>query len=982
MPAYPALAEKLRSTIRGEVRFDAGSRATYSADASNYRQVPIGVVIPRSVEDIVETLRLCREFGAPILPRGGGTSQNGQCVNVAVVVDTSKYLNRVLEVDEAARTARVEPGAVCDVLRDAAEAHRLTFGPDPATHSRCTLGGMIGNNSCGAHSVMAGKTSENIESLEILTYDGARFWVGPTSDAELDSIIRDGGRRGEIYGKLKALRDQYADLIRAKFPKIKRRVSGYSLDQLLPENGFNVARALVGSEGTCVTVLQARTKLVKSPQGRVLLVLGYPDIYAAGDAVPRIMAHRPIALEGLDWRIIGGLRERGLRLNDIALLPEGQAWLMCELGADTREEAAQEARRIMAELSRTPNGPSSLLLEDPLLQTRIWGIRETGASATALSLAPDEPDPVVGWEDAAVEPARVGDYLREFQALIDKYHYKTSLYGHFGDGCIHARITFDLRSEEGIRTWRRFLMEAAELVVKYGGSLSGEHGDGQAKGELLPIMYGEELMQAFREFKAIWDPGNKMNPGKLIDAYPLDSNLRLGPDYRPAQPATRFVFPWDGRRFSRSLERCIGMGRCRAVAGGTMCPSYRATGEERYSTRGRSRLLFEMLQGEVVTEGWASDAVKEALDLCLACKGCKSDCPTHVDMATYKAEFLSHYYEGKARPRQAYSMGMIGSWVPLAGKLPRLANFLTRAPVLGDIAKAVAGIAKERSLPRFSAETFRHRFARPARTSSTLTAERRRLAASSSNEGEGRGGGELRPRVILWADTFNNHFRSETALAAAEVLEHAGCEVIVPRKHLCCGRPLYDFGFLDRAKAQLAEILDHLAPYVDEGIPVVGLEPSCLSVFRDELPNLFPDDPRAKRLAAQSFMLADYLVRNGYRPPKLTGTALVHGHCHQKASLGMEPELRLLREMGLQVSAPDTGCCGMAGAFGFRPEHYPLSQKIGETVLFPALRALPDDALIVTNGFSCREQIEQALGRKTLHVAEVLQLALNRSPGD
>ena len=501
------LAAALRAAVRGEVRFDSGARAAYASDASNYRQVPIGVVLPRSAEDIVATLAACRAHGAPILARGGGTSLCGQTVNVAVVIDASKYLDRVLELDPASRTARVEPGVVCDALRGAAERHGLTFGPDPATHSRCTLGGMIGNNSCGAHSVMAGKTVENIEALEVLTYDGARFWCGPTSEAELETIVRRGGRQGEIYERLRSLRDRYADLIRGRFPKIKRRVSGYNLDQLLPENGFNVARALVGSEGTCALTLQALTRLVRSPRERVLLVIGFEDIALAGDAVPQVLAAGPIACEGLDTGIIGGLRERGLKLEDIALLPAGNAWLMVEFGADSRQQVLQKAVFLQGSLGGN-------LIEEKSLMNRIWAIRETGASATSLKLkTTDGPDPVVGWEDAAVDPLRLGDYLREFQKLVDRYAYRTSLYGHFGDGCIHARINFELRTAKGIAQWRGFLREAAELVVAYGGSLSGEHGDGQGRAEFLPIMYGAELMLAFREFKRIWDPLGRMNPG-------------------------------------------------------------------------------------------------------------------------------------------------------------------------------------------------------------------------------------------------------------------------------------------------------------------------------------------------------------------------------------------------------------------------------------------------------------------------------------
>ncbi|MGH8732109.1 MAG: FAD-binding and (Fe-S)-binding domain-containing protein, partial [Burkholderiales bacterium] len=691
MVEYERLAAALQRALSGEVRFDKGMRAAYASDASNYRQVPIGVVLPRSAQDIVETLRVCSSHGVPVLARGGATSLNGQAVNVAVVIDCSKYLDRVLSLDAQARLARVEPGVVCDALRDAAEAHGLTFAPDPATHSRCTLGGMIGNNSCGPHSVMAGTTVDNIERLEVLTYDGARFWCGRTPN--LDGIA---GRQAEIYRKLKAIADKYADHIRNGFPKIKRRVSGYNLDQLLPENGFNVARALVGSEGTCALTLQAEACLVKSPPHRVLVVAGFPDIGAAGDAVPRILAAGPIACEGLDEAIIGGLRERRLELDDIALLPSGKAWLMVEFGADTPAEALDRAKAI----------PGSVITDKALI-SRLWTIRETGASATALNLGARGADPVVGWEDAAVDPMRLGGYLREFQALVERFGYRTSLYGHFGDGCIHARINFDLRSREGLAHWRRFLTDAARLVVKYGGSLSGEHGDGQAKGELLPLMFGPELMQAFREFKAAWDPQNRMNPGKLIDARPFDADLRLGPEYKPVSLKTRFMFQSDvGDGFVRAAEHCIGMGKCRSQSGGSMCPSYRATKEERYSTRGRARLLAEMLRGEVITDGWASREVKEALDWCLACKGCRSDCPTHTDMAAYKAEFLSHYYETHRRPRQAWSMGRIGEWAPLASRFPGLTNLLSST----GLAKRVAGVDPGRNLPKFATRTFRSAF--------------------------------------------------------------------------------------------------------------------------------------------------------------------------------------------------------------------------------------------------------------------------------
>ncbi|KWH30739.1 dimethylmenaquinone methyltransferase [Burkholderia stagnalis] len=954
------LAADLRTAVRGEVRFDAGSKALYASDASNYRQVPLGVVVPADAEDLVAALGVCRRFDVPFLTRGGGTSQNGQCVNVAVVADTSKYFNRVVSVDPDAKTAVVEPGVVCDVLRDAAEAHGLTFAPDPATHSRCTLGGMIANNSCGAHSVMAGKTVENVEALEILTYDGARFWVGPTPEPELDAIIAAGGRRGEIYRRLRDLRDRYADRIRNEFPQIKRRVSGFNLDQLLPENGFNVARALVGTEGTCAVTLQAKVRLVHSPSCRVLLVLGFTDIFTAADAVPHYNRFAPIAIEGLDRAIIRGLQARGLKADEIALLPPGDAWVVLEFGADTVDAALAQAREAEAYFNGGGAGPdvSGFVVAEKAKQQKIWSIRETGASAVALSVDPSKPDPIAGWEDAAVDPLRLGDYLRAFQALVDRYGYETCLYGHFGDGCVHARITFDLRSVEGVQVWRGFLREAAQLVVDFGGSLSGEHGDGQAKAEFLPIMYGPELMQAMAEFKAIWDPANRLNPGKVINAYRADENLRLGPAYKPVTLQTKLTFASpEGDGMQRAIERCIGMGKCRSLDGGTMCPSYRATREEKFSTRGRAHLFWEMLQGDVIKDGWNSPEVKEALDACLGCKGCKSDCPTHTDMASYKAEFLSHYYETHRRPRQAMFMGRIGQWAPLASRFPRLMNFMTSTPPLARIGKWIAGIAPQRALPAFAPRPFR-------------------AIAKRQGIGQRTGATPARNKVILWVDTFNEHFSPDIAAAAADVLTRLGFDVTLPRKRLCCGRPLYDYGLLDEARALLRTAVDELADEIGAGVPVVGLEPGCLSVFKDELLKQLPDEPLAKRLAAQTFLFSDFVAQAEFAWPQLDADVIVHGHCHQKSLFGMKGETALLDKLGVRWTLLDTGCCGMSGSFGFNDAHYDLSMKIGEGKLLPLVRQASDDAIVVTNGFSCREQIEQGAGRTPLHIAQLAQRAL------
>jgi Fe-S oxidoreductase/FAD/FMN-containing dehydrogenase len=790
---------------------------------------------------------------------------------------------------------------------------------------------MIGNNSCGPHSVMAGKTVENLERLEVLTYDGARFWCGPTEPEALRALLSSGGRQAEIYTSLQRIVGRYGPLIRERFPKIRRRVSGYNLDQLLPENGFNVARALVGSEGTCALTLQAEVRLVKSPAHRVLVVRGFPDVFAAGDAIPEVLAARPLACEGLDEAIIGGLRARGLRANDIALLPPGKAWLMIEFGGDTPEEAMEKARAV-----------PGVLIKDTAVMTRLWTLRETGASATALNLDGVAPDPIVGWEDAAVDPMRLGDYLREFSRLVERFGYRSSIYGHFGDGCVHARINFDLRNEPSVAHWREFLREASLLVVRYGGSLSGEHGDGHARAEFLPLMFGPELIQAFREFKAAWDPQNRMNPGKIVDPFRVDEHLRLGPQYRPVAVQTRLAFRTpEGDGFARAVGHCVGMGKCRAAKGGTMCPSYRATREERYSTRGRARLLDEMLRGELITEGWRSGAVKDALDWCLACKGCRSDCPTHTDMAAYKAEFMSHYYESHRRPRQAWSMGRIGEWAPLAARFPKLVNRFSDTA----FAKAIAGIAGERSTPRFAQTSFRSTF-------------------SSQKRGE---------PVVLLDDCFNNHFRPPTARAAQTVLERAGFAVELPASRVCCGRPYYDFGMLDRARRALERVLATLGPQLERGIPVVVLEPGCLSVFRDELRQLFPEDARAAQVAKHAVSLGELLNRRDFRG-NVSGKIVMHSHCHQKALWGVADDVALLGRSGAEVLAPDTGCCGMAGSFGMRPEFYAASESIARLALLPALEA-DKQATVLANGFSCREQIEALAARRTLHIAEVLARA-------
>ncbi len=937
MNAARDLEHDLQNAVVGEVRFDQGTRALYATDASNYRQVPIGVVFPKNIDDVIATVEIARKHGVPMLGRGAGTSLAGQCCNVAIVLDFSRHMRAILNLDPQQKIAEVEPGIVLDNVRNEAEKHRLTFGPDPASHNRCTIGGMIGNNSCGVHSVYAGKTAENIEELEVLTYQGLRIRVGETSDEMLQQKINGNGPEAEIYARLKSLGDRYAQLIRQKYPKIPRRVSGYNLDQLLPENGFHVARALVGTESTCVLVLNAKLNLVHSPPYRKLVVLGYPDMATAGDHLMEILSHKPFALEGIDDWLVDAARKKGYLSENLALLPEGGGWLLVECGGGSMQEAEAHAESLKKGIAS--NGVSVRTYDSLQQDHKVWRIRESALGLTAF--VPGKPETWEGWEDAAVPPEKVGSYLREFRKLLDQFQYDAALYGHLGDGCVHTRINFDLFTAEGIKKLRSFVEAAADQVVSFGGSISGEHGDGQSKAELLPRMFGPELIEAFREFKSIWDPDGKMNPGKVVNPYRLDENLRLSPKYNPINVQTHFQYPDDQKSFARATLRCVGVGECRRMNGNTMCPSYRVTREEKHSTRGRAHLLFEMMQNDVLTDQWRDSNVKEALDLCLSCKGCKGDCPVRVDVATYKAEFMAHYYKGRLRPRSAYSMGLIYWWARLGSKIPGSVNFLMQS----NLMKALAGISPNRRIPKFAQRTFRKSFVK-----------------SESAE----------KKVILWPDTFNNFFFPSTLNAAAEVLRSSGFSVRIPNKILCCGRPLYDYGMLNTAKKLLRQIIENLKEEISQGIPIVGIEPSCVAVFRDELPNLFPDDEDALRLSRQTYLLSEFLLMHDVPIPKLNKKVIAHIHCHHRAVMGIQSEEEILKKMGLDYQILDSGCCGMAGSFGFEKEHYQISVDIGDLVLLPAIRKASADETIIADGVSCREQISQLTDRKAIHLADLL----------
>ena len=942
------LRQALEREIQSEVRFSLADRALYATDASNYRQLPYGVVLPKSAEDVVATVRLCNHYDVPVTPRGGGTALAGQTCNTAVIIDFSKYMHRIVSVDPEKKLAMVEPGCILDQLRNEAEKHGLTFGPDPSTHDHNTLGGMIGNDSCGVHSVMAGRTADNVYSLDVLTYDGLRMTIGPTPPEEFARIVAAGGRRAEIYRDMAAFWKKHGHHFREVYPNIPRRVSGYeNLDQLAPEKRFQVARALTGTEATCLIVLGATVHLVPSPPARVLLILGFKDIFTAADAVPELLTFGPIGMEAIDHLLTEYMKIKHFRVNELKVLPEGRAWLINEFGGNTVEEATEKARKLGEAMKA--QGHAVSLIADKAQQKQVWKVREASLAVTAH--VPGEGPTWPGWEDSAVRREDLGNYLRGLVALFQKHGYEASVYGHFGDGLVHCRINFKLDTEEGLANWQNFLKEAADLVVKYGGSLSGEHGDGEARAALLERMYGPDLMRAQREFRAIWDPRERMNPGKVLDPYPIMANLRVGPSYQPTQVKGYFTYPEDDS-FTAATLRCVGVGLCRRrhTEGGVMCPSYLGTNEEKHSTRGRARLLFEMLRNDSIKGGFANDDVEDALNLCLACKGCKHDCPVQTDMAAYKSEFRARHYANRWRPRQAYSMGQIRRWAGIASHVPWLANAVLRTPGLGSLAKSIGGLAQARHIPPFTSPTFRHWHAKDAK----------------------RAAGE---RVILWPDTFNNYFRADTAIAATRLLERLGFRVDIPARVLCCGRPLYDWGWIEQAKALWRQTLNTLGDDIQAGVPVIGLEPACTSAFRDELPALFPNDPLAAALSKQTRFLSEFLMDRGIAPqtPSRRGKMLVQFHCHHHAVLDEDAERKLLEGLPLNCEILNTGCCGMAGSFGFEAEKYDISLAIAEKGMLPKIRATSPDTLIVANGFSCREQIEQTTGRKTLHLAQLLQ---------
>ncbi len=950
-----SLVARLRSTTTGEIHDDPATRALYTMDASNYRHVPAAVAVARSPDDVTRAVAAAFDCGVSVVVRGGGTSLAGNASGEGLVVDIT-HLDRIVDIDPETRTAWVEPGVILDDLRTAAAPYGLTFGPDPSTHSRCTIGGMIGNNSCGSHSVAWGTTADNIEELDVLLADGTRMTVGAESADELERKAQRPGPDGRIYAALRDLVTAELAIIRRELGRFSRQVSGYALDQLLPEKGHHVARSLVGTEGTCAIVLSAKVRLVEVPAARALLVLGFADDVTAADVVPSILPFNPLTVESMDQSLV---EQSDAKSSDRQRphLPDGGGWLFVEVGDATIEGAADRADRIAAACSPAPHR----VLTAPGEQRALWRLREEG-SGTATRTA-DGSEAWPGWEDAAVPPDRLGAYLRDFRSLLAVHDLQGTVYGHFGEGCLHVRIDADLITDPGVAAYRLFVEEATDLVTRHGGSVSGEHGDGQVRSELLSRMYSPAVIDLFARFKEIWDPAGLLNPGVIVRPRPLDGDLRFAAVPRRTLD-TVFTYPHDDGDFAQAVRRCVGIGKCRnhAGVGGTasgtvMCPSFQVTGDEQHSTRGRAHLLHEMLAGEVVTDGWRSTEVRDALDLCLSCKGCLSDCPVDVDMATYKAEFLHHHYRRRVRPGSHYSMGWLPLWLRLGSVAPGIANASLRSPSISRLAKKAGGIAPERSLPTLAPEPFSRWFRRHA----------------------GSAGGQ---KVLLWPDTFTDRFSPEVGRAAVAVLRAAGFDPRLPARSVCCGLTWVSTGQLGVAKHVMRRTLRNIEPALAAGVPVVGLEPSCLSTLRGELPDLLPDDPRAVTLSRRASTLAGFLDEHapGWSPPHKHRKALTQVHCHQHATLGFDTDAGLLAAAGVDASRIGSGCCGLAGNFGFERGHYDVSQALAEQALLPAVRAADPETLIVADGFSCRTQVDQGSDRQAVHIAQVLADGLEDTP--
>ncbi len=928
-----AFAAALSRRTGCEVAYDDGMLAAYSFDASNHRVPPRSVAFPRSVDDVVAVVDACRAEGVPVTSRGGGTNLTGSAIGPGVVLDHSRYRTAVVSVDPTQRRAVVEPGVVLDDLQAIAARHGLRFGPDPSTHDRCTVGGMIGTNACGARAIAWGTTAENTLAVDLVLADGTTTTLGH-------------GSTGPLTERLTAVRDRWLGEIRRELGRFGRQVSGYSMQYLLAENGFDLAKAYVGSEGTCAIVTSATLRLVPRPARRHLVIAGFGSLVEVAAVAPAFGELDVIAVEGMDEALVCSYDARS-GAHSRPELPSGSAWLVVEVGGDDEQESRDRATTA-ARMARDAGAREVRVVDDPAQQAAIWRVRERGAGLAARM--PDGTEYWPGWEDAAVPAGRLADYLTDFDVLVADYGRRAISYGHFGEGCVHSRVDHDLLSEAGRADYRRFQHDAAALVARYGGSLSGEHGDGRSRSELLGAMYSEQMLAGFAAFKAAFDPGNLFNPGILVDPVAVDDALRLALA-GPHTSSLGFRYPEDDGDFGKAIRRCVGVGACRSWSGG-MCPSYRATLDERHSTRGRARILAEMLDGSLATDGWQSDATAEALDLCLMCKACSSECPVAVDMASYKAEFLHQRYRHRARPRSHYALGWLPLWLAAGRRVPRVVNTLMGFPPAATGLRLLGGIDPGRELPRLPVRGVRRR-------------------AGVARSAAGRHGQDP---VLLWHDTFTTAFGPDILTDAVTVLSAAGYAVRPAGAGQCCGLTLLSTGQLGLARAVLSRSVATLDS-VPGSPPIVVLEPSCAAALRDDAVKLLDSDA-ARRVAKRVVGLAQALDGRDLALEPEKGSAVVQFHCHQRATADLSPDLRLLDRLGLTVSSVEEGCCGLAGNFGFESGHFEVSRTCAEQSFLPYLRSAPA-ASVLADGFSCRLQMTQlgadALGgRRPRHLAQLI----------
>lgn len=955
---FGSLARELTAAVKGEVRFDSFSRVLYSTDASIYQIMPIGVVVPRDADDVAAALRVCAGAGVPVLPRGAGTSLAGQTVGRAVVLDCSKYMDRILEIHPGRRIARVQPGVVQDVLNAALAPHGFRLGPDTATSNRATLGGMIGNNSCGARSIVYGKMVDHVLGLRMMLADGTELTLGPLDDAALAARRREPSREGGLYQAILETVEANRDEIERRYPKIQRRVAGYNLPEMLLRP-FNLARLVVGSEGTLGVVTEATVRIVARPMHAVVAVVHFRDLTRALEAVPLILPHGPSAVELIDRMILEMTRaqpEFARRMTFVEGDP--QAILVVEFSGDAQDEIRGRLDAMERALAAAKMGYAVLRALDFPTQDNIWRVRRAGQGL--LQGVKGDSKPIAFVEDTAVSPERLAAYIDRFRQILDRHGVRAAIYAHASVGCLHVRPLINLKDARQIETMRAIAEAVGELVIEFGGAFSAEHGDGIVRGWFLERYFGSTIAQAFRQIKTAFDPRGLMNPGKIVDAPPMNEHLRYGAAYHTVPLSTHFDWRRDGG-MAANIEMCSGVGACRKTLDGTMCPSYMVTREEEHSTRGRANLLRAAMSGLLPAEEIAGHRLHQALDLCLECKGCKAECPANVDMAKLKYEFLARYQEKHGVPVRARLFGHIHGLSRAGTRAAPVSTWLTRTAPARWVLEWVAGIDRRRPLPPFARQTFDEWW-------------KARAGGRNGQRPAPASGAGARPAVALFADTFMRFNYPEVGRAAVRLLESLGYDVVVPDV-TCCGRPMISKGLLAPARRHAAANLATLLPLARAGIPIVGCEPSCLLTFRDEVPDMLPG-PDAGLLAAGAVLIDEFLdghiQRRGWSGPASGGAVLLHGHCHQKAIVGTRPVVRVLQAAGFRVDEIDSGCCGMAGSFGFEREHYDLSLAIGERRLLPAVRRAPVETEVVAMGVSCRQQIAHGTGRRAKHLVEVL----------